>query len=152
MNRAQKRTWICLVISFITLIISAIVITYFWRNEINIYDFSNLTPAKVLRYRALAILSAIPLVLIVIIEARFRKKDFDERDKIIYRKSILPGLIGIFVFLGGASLFLVVITKAGSIKAPLLYTLVYLACFVWILVSSMAALIQYGRGGKDGKG
>jgi hypothetical protein len=149
MNKAQKRTWICLVISFITLIISAIVITYFWRNEINIYDFSNLTPAKVLRYRALAILSAIPLVLIVIIEARFRKKDFDERDKIIYRKSILPGLIGIFVFLGGASLFLVVITKAGSIKAPLLYTLVYLACFVWILVSSSAALIQYGRGGGD---
>jgi hypothetical protein len=42
-------------------------------------------------------------------------------------------------------------TKMGSIKAPLVMLLVYLACFVWILVSSVAALIQYGWGGKDEK-
>jgi len=69
---------------------------------------------------------------------------FDERDKLIDRKANAIGIVGAFIFLAGAGWLLSVITKMGSIKAPLVILLVYLACFVWILVSSVAALIQYG--------
>ncbi len=138
MNKAQKRTFICLAISFATLVISATIIAYIWRNEINIYDLSKPT-----RLRILSLFMTIPLILIVITNWRW-KKVYDERDKQIDRKAIVCGSIGAFIFLGGAGWLLSVMTKMGSIKAPLVILLVYLACFVWILVSSVAALIQYG--------
>jgi len=138
MNKAQKRTFICLAISFATLVISAAIIAYIWRNEINIYDLSKPT-----RLRILSLFMTIPLILIVITNWRW-KKVYDERDKQIDRKAIVCGSIGAFIFLGGAGWLLSVMTKMGSIKAPLVILLVYLACFVWILVSSVAALIQYG--------
>ena len=145
MNKAQKRTFICLAISFATLVISAAIIAYVWRNEINIYDLSKPT-----RFRILSLFMTIPLILIVITKWRW-KKVYDERDKQIDRKAIVCGSTGAFIFLGGAGWLLSVMTKMGSIKAPLVMLLVYLACFVWILVSSVAALIQYGWGGKDEK-
>jgi hypothetical protein len=37
----------------------------------------------------------------------------------------------------------------GSIKAGQITLLVYLAAFVWYFISSVAALIQYGLGGKE---
>ncbi|MHC4571822.1 MAG: hypothetical protein ACYS0C_07085 [Planctomycetota bacterium] len=100
------------------------------------------------RIRILGLFSAIPLILIVIIAWRWRK-DYDERDMLIDRKANAIGIVGAFGFLAGAGWFLSVMTKMGSVRAPLICTLVYLACFVWILVSSMAALVQYGRGGKN---
>ena len=145
MNKAQKRTFICLAISFATLVISAAIIAYIWRNETNIYDLSKPT-----RLRILSLLMTIPLILIVITNWRW-KKVYDERDKQIDHKAIVCGSIGVFVFLGGAGWLLSVMTKMGSIKAPLVMLLVYLAYFVLILVSSVAALIQYGWGGKDEK-
>ncbi len=145
MNKAQKRTFICLAISFATLVTSAAIIAYIWRNEINIYDLSKPT-----RLRILSLFMTIPLILIVIANWRW-KKVYDERDKQIDRKAIVCGSIGAFIFLGGAGWLLSVMTKMGSIKAPLVILLVYLACFVWILVSSVAALIQYGWESKGEK-
>jgi len=145
MNKAQKRTFICLAISFATLVISAAIIAYIWRNEINIYDLSKPT-----RLRILSLFMTIPLILIVITKWRW-KKVYDERDKQIDRKAIVCGSIGAFIFLGGAGWLLSVMTKMGSIKAPLVILLVYLTCFVWILVSSTAALVQYGWSGKGEK-
>ena len=143
MNRAQKRTWLNFAISLATLVISAAVIVYIQRNEINIYDMSKLT-----RLRILSLLMTIPLILIVIIQWRW-KKNYDERDKEIDRKAVICGSTGAFIFLAGAGWYLCVITKMGSIKAALIMLLVYLAAFVWFFVSSVAALIQYGRGGKE---
>lgn len=138
MNKAQKRTWLCFAISFATILISAVVITYVRWNEINIFDLSKPT-----RIRILGLFCTIPLIMIVIINWRW-KKVYDERDKQIDRKAIVCGSIGAFIFLGGAGWLLSVMTKMGSIKAPLVILLVYLAYFVWVLVSSTAALIQYG--------
>ena len=138
MNKAQKRTWLCFLISFATLVVSTAVITYIRQNEIDIYDLS-----KPARMRILSLLMTIPLILIVITNWRW-KKVYDERDLQIDRKAIVCGSIGAFIFLGGAGWLLSVMTKMGSIKAPLVILLVYLACFVWVLVSSTAALIQYG--------
>jgi hypothetical protein len=138
MNKAQKRAWLNFMVSLATLVISSVVITYVWRNEINIFDLS-----KPMRIRILGLFCTIPLILIVIIAWRW-KKDYDERDKLIDRKANAIGIVGAFVFLGAAAWFLSVMTRMGSIRVPLITFLVYLACFVWILVSSMAALVQYG--------
>jgi len=143
MNKAQKRAWLNFMVSLATLVISSVVITYVWRNEINIFDLS-----KPMRIRILGLFCTIPLILIVIIAWRW-KKDYDERDKLIDRKANAIGIVGAFVFLGAAAWFLSVMTRMGSIRVPLITFLVYLACFVWILVSSMAALVQYGADAKE---
>ncbi|MHC4455812.1 MAG: hypothetical protein ACYS0I_01790 [Planctomycetota bacterium] len=143
MNKAQKRTWLSFGISLATLLIAAAVIAFIRINQIDIYETTT--------YRLCGLFMTIPLISIVIISARFPAKKFDERDKLIDRKALTFGTIGVFIFLAGAGSLLTVTTKMGSIRASLIITLVYLACFVWILVSSVAALIQYGRGGKDGE-
>ena len=137
MNKAQKRAWLNFMVSLATLVISSVVIAYVWRNEINIFDLS-----KPMRIRVLGLFCTIPLILIVIIALRW-KKDYDERDMLIDRKANAIGIVGAFVFLGGVAWFLSVMTKMGSIRVPLITFLVYLACFVWILVTSIAALVQY---------
>ena len=145
MNKAQKRTWLCFAISLATILIAAAVIAFIRINKIDIYEPTT-------RFRMLGILCTIPLILIVIIGARFPKKNFDERDKLIDRKANAIGIVGAFIFLAGAGSFYVLLAgRMGSIKAVLIIHLVYLACFVWILVSSVAALIQYGWRGKDGE-
>jgi len=58
MNKAQKRTWLRLLISLATLLIASIFIIYFRSRGIDIYDFS--TPAHIRRYILLGIFSAIP--------------------------------------------------------------------------------------------
>ena len=141
MNKAQKRTWFSFAISLATILIAAAVIAFIRLNEIDIYEPTT--------YRLCGLFMTIPLISIVIISARFPTKKFDERDKLIDRKALTFGTIGAFVFLAGAGWFLCVISKMGSIRASLIITLVYLACFVLILVSSVAALIQYSWGGKE---
>ena len=96
--------------------------------------------------RILGLINTIPLILIVLIDLGW-KKVFDERDKLIAHKANVIGIIAAFIFLAGAAEFLTVITKLGSIKTPMIMSLVYLTCFVWILVSSIASLIQYRIGG-----
>lgn len=138
MNKAQKRTWLRFAVSFATILIAAVIIAYIQRNAIDIYDMSQPT-----RYIILGLLSAIPPVLIAVIDWRW-KKIYDERDRHIDNKAAIYGAVGAFIFLAGAGWLLIVTTKMGSIKAPLVILLVYLAWLVWILVSSVSALIQYG--------
>ena len=148
MNKAQKRAWLRLLISVATLLIASIVIIYVRSSGIDVFDFS--TPARIRRYILLGILSAIPLILIVVIEWGW-KKIYDERDMQIDNQAVICGAVGAFIFLGGAGGFLTVATKMGSIKAGSILLLVYLACFVWNLVFSIVALILYGRIGKGEK-
>ena len=144
MNKAQQRTWLNFLISLATLVTSSVVIAYVWRNEINIFDLSKPT-----RIRILGLFCTIPLIVVVIIGWCWRKKDYDERDMLINRKANVIGIVGAFGFLGSAVWFLSVITKMGSVRAPLITFLVYLACFVWILITSITALVQYGAGAKE---
>ena len=143
MNTAQKRTWLRLLVSVATLLIASIFIIYFRSRGIDIYDVS--TPARIRRYVLLGLLSAVPCILIAVIDWGW-KKVYDERDLQIERRAAILGAIGAFTFLAGAGWFLTVDTKMGSIKAVLILLLVYLAYFVSNLVLSIVALIQYGRG------
>lgn len=143
MNKAQKRAWICFAVSLATIVIASAVIAFIRINQIDIYERT--------RFRILGVLNTIPLISIVIISARFPTKKFDERDKLIDRKALIIGSIGVFIFLGAASGFLCVVNPAGSIRNLLIPFLVYLAFFVWLLVSSAAGLILYGWGSKGEK-
>ncbi len=142
MNTAQKRTWLRLLISLVALSVASILVIYFRNRGIDIYDFS--TPARIRRYVFLGVLSAIPLILIAVIEWGW-KKVYDERDMQIDHKAVIGGAVAALTFLSVAGLFLTVSTKMGSIRAVSVVFLVYLACLVWNLVLSIVALILYGR-------
>ncbi len=143
MNRAQKRTWLTFWISAVTLLISESVIWYAWVNQITIIDLE-----KPMRIPLAGLVNAIPLILFVIMDMRFRKKDYDERDKIIELKSSVIGYIAAFIFLTVAGYCLFLINPRGSTQNIYMVMrgmyLVYLAAFVLFFVSSLVALIQYG--------
>ena len=145
MNKAQKRTWLRLLISLATLLIASIFIMYFRSRGIDIYDVS--TPARIRRYILLGVLSAIPCILIAVIDWGW-KKVYDERDLQIERQAAICGSVGALTFLALAGWYLTVATKMGFIRAVLILLLVYLAFFVGIVVLSIVALIQYGRRAK----
>jgi hypothetical protein len=142
MNKAQKRTWLRLLISVTTLLVAAILIIYFRSRGIDIYDYS--TPARIRRYVLLGLLSAVPIILIAVIDWGW-KKVYDERDLQIERDAAICGWVGALTFMALAGWYLTVATKNGSIKAVLILLLVYLAFFVSIVVLSIVALILYGR-------
>ena len=142
MNKAQKRAWVRLLISLTTLLIASILIIYFRSRGIDIYDFS--TPARIRRYVLLGLLSAVPIILIAVLDWGW-KKVYDERDLQIEREASICGWVGALTFMALAGWYLTVATKNGSIKAVLILLLVYLAFFVSIVVLSIVALILYGR-------
>ena len=144
MNNAQKRTWLEFAISATTLLISATVLWYVWVNQIILIDIEN-----PMRIRLLGLANMIPLILIFIISYRIRKKDYDERDKEICRKSIGFGYITGLIFTVAAGFFLICIVEPlGTTTNIYIWMrfayLVYLAFIVSFLTSSIAALIQYG--------
>ena len=139
MNKAQKRIWLKLVVSMSGLLVMAFTLAVI---EIYNLDMADATDHTALR--VLGLLCSIPLILIVILDWSW-KKIYDERDRQIDREATICGTIGAFIFLAGAGWLLTITTKMGSIKASLVISLVYFACFVWILVSSVFALIKYGR-------
>jgi len=142
MNRAQKTTWLRLLISLVALAVASILIIYFRSRGIDIYDFS--TPARIRRYVFLGVLSAIPLILIAVIDWGW-KKVYDERDLQIERQAAICGSVGALTFLALAGWYLTVATKMGFVRAVLILFLVYLAFFVGTVGLSIVALILYGR-------
>lgn len=138
MNRAKKRIWLKLVVAVAGLLVMIGVLAL-----IKIYNLDMTNASDHTTFRVLGLICTIPLILIVILDWGW-KNIYDERDKQIKRKADIFGTIGAFIFLAGAGWLLTVMTKMGSIKTLLVIILVYLACFVWILVSSVSALIQYG--------
>jgi len=139
MNKAQKRIWLKLVVSMAGLLVMTFTLAV-----IKIYNLDMADATDHTALRVLGLLCTIPLILIVILDWSW-KKIYDERDKKIDREATIYGAVGAFFFLAGAGWLLTITTKMGSIKASLVISLVYLACFVWILVSSVFALIKYGR-------
>jgi hypothetical protein len=144
MNGAQKRTWLTFWISLVTLLVCGVVLWYAWVNEIVLIDFE-----RPIRIPLLSIPAIIPLILIVFIELRYHKRDFDERDKEIGCKSVYAGYVAALVFMLAAGIFLVTIVKPMDTTTNIYIWmrfafLLYLASFVSFLATSIASLIQYG--------
>ena len=138
MNKAQKRIWGKLIVSIAGLLVMSGALTIMKICNLEMRDAQDHDAIRIL-----GLLNTVPLILIVILEWRW-KKIYDERDIEIDRRALHYGIVGAFIFLGGAGWYLTVITRLGSVKADLIISLVYLAVFVCILVASVAALIQYG--------
>ena len=147
MNRAQKRTWLSLVISLAGILLGATAVTLI---KIMQLDIANTNHHMVLRLVSLP--PTIPLILMVILSWRLPIKGYDERDRDIERKSMGYGIVGAFVFLGAAVLVLGIMSPLGSMKIFFLSSLVYFAFFVSQIVASVAILIQYGREGNASGG
>lgn len=145
MNTAQKRVWITFAVSVATISVAAVIIAFVYINNIDV-----LNPTT-FRFKLLNIISMLPLILLVIVSWRFPQKDFDERDKQIDHRAAAWGGIGALITLGGAALFLLFTSRAGPIKSLQIPSIAYLVCFVYFLVSSVVALIQYGREPKGEK-
>ena len=139
MNKAQKRTWLCLVISLAGISLGATAVTLI---KIMRLDIANTNHHMTLRLLSLPL--TIPLILMVILSWRLPIKGYDERDREIERKSISYGIIGAFVFLGAAVLVLGIMSPLGSMKIFFLSALIYFAFLVSQIVSSIATLFQYG--------
>ncbi|MHC4426700.1 MAG: hypothetical protein ACYSYV_11475 [Planctomycetota bacterium] len=114
MNRAQKRTWCKLAVSILGLMVMSGTLTI-----MKIYNVEMRDPQDHNAIRMLGLLNTIPLIMIVILDWRW-KKIYDERDKLIDSKANAIGIVGTFIFLAGAGWFLTVVTKLGSIKAHLM--------------------------------
>jgi hypothetical protein len=139
MNKAQKRTWLSLVISLAGISLGATAVTLI---KIMQLDIANTNHHMTIRLLSLP--ATIPLISMVILSWRLPIKGYDERDRGIERKSMGYGVIGAFVFLGAAVLVLGIMSPLGSMKIFFLSALVYFAFFVSLIVSSVAALFQYG--------
>ena len=145
MNTAQKKTCSILIISLATLTISAAVIWYAWTHDITLLDIHQPLGKRLLR----SIAAMLPLILIVVIDKIvFKKKDYDERDKDIERKSMSVGYISAFVFLLTAGFFLIFIAEPLNTTTNIYIFmrfcfLVYLAYFVSSVATSIATLLQY---------
>lgn len=100
------------------------------------------------------------LVLVAISKLIFRKKskhlDFDERDTQIHKKSQYVGLWAFFLATTVAitveiMICFFVVGPRGTLPYPLVLLLIIcIGGCVWIAAESIAILVQYGWGGKDG--
>ncbi len=131
MNRAQKRTWLSLVISLAGICLGAIAMLSKANND------------QRPTFSLLGLALTIPLISMVILSMRIPGKEYDERDRKIENKALIFGIFGVFAFLGGICVLLCITKPMGFIEVRRILLLVYLAAFVWFLTSSVAALIQY---------
>ena len=86
----------------------------------------------------------------------FRKKqgvvEFDERDKLINKRSLLAGYFVIWGFFITACIVpYLMFGPTGSIPVYIMPVILYGTFIVTMLVHSVLILVQYGRGGKDGQ-
>ena len=86
----------------------------------------------------------------------FRKKrgqlGFDERDLLIYNRASLVAYSVFWVLFTAACMVpWLILDKGSTIPAVVLPLMLAAGFFVVQLVQSVAVLVQYGRGGKDGE-
>lgn len=96
------------------------------------------------------------LVLVAISKFIFRKRDkqvdFDERDRQIHKKSHSVGLLAFaLAMVAEIMICFFAVGPRGTLLYPLVLLLIIcIGGCIWIAADSIAILVQYGRGGKDG--
>ena len=141
MNKTQKGAWCGLVLVVFLLMIPAI--------DIIEKDLGSLL-THVVGYSVGIPLLAVVIYLIRKIETQ-PGVNFDERDKLIIKKAIITAVAFAAIFLvAWYVLTLFSLGETGSISVSKLPVIVYAVSIIFIFVCSLATLIQYGRGGKDG--
>ena len=144
MNRWQKIAWFELIVIVIGSVISVVAAGTLPPDE------------RLMPPNRVTVVIVISFVLVAMSKTIFRKSDngvdFDERDVQIHRRAKLFGWTG--CGLGMAATIMVCYIAVGPMGSfpPLALPVIPLAGVgLYMIVGSVAALIQYGWGGKDGE-
>ena len=142
MNKTQKGAWCGLVLVVFLLYIPAI--------DIIEKDMGPLL-THLIGY-------AVGLLLLILVIYLIRKIDtqpgvnFDERDKLIIKKAVIIAFAAVsIVLISWYILTLFSLGEAGLVSVSKLPVIVYIAFILFIFVCSIAVLVQYGWGVKDGE-
>ncbi len=143
MNKTQRSAWYGVLLSFL---LAGIVV-------FDLLDTRVGWPMKLL----VAILwGGLLLAPVYLLQRKKRSPgaDMDERDREIIKKALLASFTSLAVILGMAFMtaFLTLgLTHTVSITMDWLSAVVYYVLVLFVLVLSLAVLVQYGRGYKGGK-
>ena len=141
MNRWQKIAWFNLAVMILMLVICSIM-------AMGMPLKDAITPPSPLTLVIVPALILTAMSSTVIFRKRPQEVDYDERDSQIHRRCKYAGWIAF-----SASLFIglwicyISVGPKGSLYPLVLPTLAFIGAVIYIIVSSVAALIQYGRGG-----
>ena len=138
MNPAQNRAWFEMVISLAGLVFSGISYCFFIRAG---------EPPYAAPWIYFLPLINLPIVLCmigyVLTGAKFKAKNFDEREIILSRKSQLHGFLAIYVFLTFIAMVFFVRNIAATIPIRILLLMIVSSFFFSVAVSSNSFLLMY---------
>ncbi len=138
MNPAQKRAWLEMMISLAGLVFSGI--SYYFFSQAGEPPYS----APWIYYLPLINL---PIVLCmigyVLTGAKFKAKDFDEREMVLSRKSLVYGFLAVFIFLTAAAMVFFVRNIAAMIPIRILLLMIVSSFFFSSAVISTSFLLTY---------
>jgi Na+/H+ antiporter NhaC len=146
MNRTQKGAWFGVYLSLLLLAIAVADLT-------GILDYKGFPThgTIVLHILLVVVFFVLPIVLL----NRSRKKskvELDERDRLIIKRAVIVAFILTLAVLCIAYLVgLFWFGVEALVKISLLSAVIYTAFIVFMLILSLAVLVQYGRGCKDGQ-
>lgn len=147
MNKTQKGAWFSLGIAVLLLVFIIIIF-------IGMFSFlAEADAAKLARVWSLMILFFMGVSVIFI-----RKKqspaevESDERDSLIKKRAVLVSFVSIWILLIASSIIPeFIVGDTGSIPVCLLPIINLSIFLIAMFIYSVAVLVQYGRGGKDGR-
>ena len=147
MNKTQKT-------AIFTLVTSLFCIAVMAYTFISIFIFKVWPPGFYGKYWSL-----IAYIAIVVASVTFLRKkqspdepDFDERDDLIKKRAVLACFVSVWILLAAATIISrLIVGQDGSIPVWTLPFINLGVLIIAMLVYSVAILVQYGRGGKDGE-
>ena len=90
------------------------------------------------------------------IQGKFHKDKkkicFDERDQLIHKRAVMAAYVALWLYFVAACVITwCIVGPDGSISVNVMPLTLLGGLVIFTLVQGLAALIQYGRGGKDGE-
>ena len=148
MNKTQKSAIFCLA----TFLFCITVLAYTF---IGIFIFKIWPPGFYGKYWSLGAYIAIVVASVTFLRKKQspNEPDFDERDDLIKKRAVLVSFVSVWILLAAACIIPgFIVGETGAIPVYVL-TFINLGIFmIATLVHSIAVLVQYGWGGKDGQG
>lgn len=138
MNNSQKKAWFEMLISLAGLVFSGI--SYYFFNRAG-------EPPYAIPWIYFIPLINLPIVLCligyVLTSAKFKAKNFDERETILSLKSQLHGFLAIFVFLTFIAMVFLVRNIAATVPIRILLLMIVSSFFFSVTVTSISFLLMY---------
>ena len=81
-----------------------------------------------------------------------KKVDFDERDQLIHKKSVMVAYVVLWLYFVAACVVAwCIVGPQGSVSVNVMPLTLLGGLVIFTFVQGLASVIQYGRGGKDGE-